>query len=104
MSTDAPTTRAVTAWSEVFATLEHSLDRWLACAVEMPPQPDLPAPLPLRTFEERLERLQVYLDTAEQNAEQALAPHSTEIETLNQWLRTLNAARGNLAERTARAV
>jgi hypothetical protein len=58
--------------------------------------------MPLQLFEERLDRLQASLDRAEKNAEQALSPLTADIETLRQWLATLNNVRANLEERTAR--
>ncbi len=71
-------------------------------AVEPSSEPAPPAFAP--AFEPRLERLQAHLDQAERNAEQALAPLTTEIEALRQWLEALRTARGKLVERTARAV
>lgn len=78
-------------WTELFAVFEQSLNEWLARAVE---PPSTPGPLPtepavLRQFEERLARLQTYLDKAEHDAEQALAPLTTDIEVLQQWLDAL---------------
>jgi hypothetical protein len=105
MSTQTPQTRTLTGWSEVLAILERTLSHWLAHAdvpaEEPPPQPGVP--LPLQEFEKRLDRLQAYLDRAEQSAEQALGPLTVEIETLKRWLETVNTARGNLLARTARA-
>ena len=106
MSTQTSQSRAFTGWSEVLATLEDTLRHWLTRAVEPAPEPapQPSAPVPLQLFEERLERLQTYLDRAERNAGQALAPLTAEIEALRQWLNTLKAARGSLVERTARTV
>jgi hypothetical protein len=89
-------------WLEMFAAFEHNLDQWLAQAVELKPEPapQHTEPIPLRISEERLKRLQTYLDRAEGNAEQALAPLTVEIQSLRQWLETLNAARAKLVERT----
>jgi hypothetical protein len=55
-------------------------------------------------FHERLKRLQGYLDRAERDAEQALAPLTTEIQAQRQWHEALNMARAKLVERTAGAV
>jgi hypothetical protein len=105
MSTDTPKARALTGWSETFAAFERNLNEWLARAVEVPSEPAPPSvPMPAQLFEERLQRLQAYLDRAERNAEQALAPLTSEIQALRQWLEALNMARAKLVERTVRAV
>ena len=106
MSTTSQEAHPFTGWADVLASLENTLNHWLARAVEPPPVP-APSPaaaLPLRQFEERLDRLQASLDRAEGNAEQALSPLTAEIETLREWLATLNRVRANLEERTARAL
>jgi hypothetical protein len=107
MSADTPPTRAFTGWIEVLATLEHTLDHWLAraveaAAVEAVPPADLARPL--HTFQERLSRLQAYLDQAEGDADRACAPLTAEIEALGQWQEALNAARRHLAEQPAGGV
>lgn len=102
MSTETLKSPTLAGWPELFAAFERNLDRWLAQTVELEPEPDPrhAEPIPLRTFEERLKRLQTYLDWAEENAEQALAPLTTEIQSLRQWLEELNVARAQLVERT----
>ncbi len=82
-------------WTELFAVFEQSLKEWLARAVEppSPPPPHPTEPAALRLFEERLQRLQAYLDKAEHDAEQAAAPLTTDIEALQQWLNALNTLR-----------
>lgn len=106
MSTETPQTSPFTGWAEVLASLEQTLNHWLSHAVEPPPTPPPhpPSPLPLQSFEERLHRLQAFLDHAEQQAEEAILPLTAEIESVRQWLQSLIAARGNLVERTAGAV
>jgi hypothetical protein len=82
-------------WTEFFAVFEQSLNEWLARAVE-PPSTHAPCqtePAVLRQFEDRLKRLQSYLDKAEQDAEQALAPLTTDIQALQQWLDSLKTVR-----------
>ncbi len=106
MSATTHESRPFTGWAEVLASLENTLNHWLEHSVEPAPEPT-PAPaavMPLQLFEERLDRLQASLDRAEGNAEQALAPLTTEIETMRQWLDTLNNVRANVEKRTARAV
>ncbi len=80
-----------TQWTELFAVFEQSLNEWLARAVEPPSAPPSHPTEPgvLRQFEERLKRLQAYLNKAEQDAEQALAPLTTDIQALQQWLDAL---------------
>jgi hypothetical protein len=87
-------------WTELFAVFEQSLKEWLARAVEplSTPPPHSTEPAVLRLFEERLERLQAYLDKAEQDAEQAAASLTTDIEALQQWLGALNAVRARQVE------
>lgn len=91
---------------EAFAALERHLNEWLARAVEPPaePAPRKTESLLLRMFEERLKRLQSYLDAAEGDAEQALAPLTSDIQVLRQWLDALSTARAKLVERTVRGV
>jgi len=90
----------------MLTAFESDLGQWLAHAVESAPEPETPpaSAMPSEIFEQRLERLQAYLYQAEQNAEQALAPLTGEIEALEQWLQALNTARGKLVERTAGGV
>lgn len=90
---------------ELFVAFEQNLSQWLARAVEPPTEPPLAQaePAPLRLFEERLKRLQSYLDKAEHDAEKALVPLTTDIQALGQWLDALSVARGKLVERTVRA-
>jgi hypothetical protein len=84
-----------TEWIELFSDFEQSLNEWLARAVEPPsvPAPHPAEPAILHLFEERLKRLQMYLDKAEHDAEQAVAPLTSDIEALQQWLNALNTAR-----------
>lgn len=89
-----------------FADFEQSLNEWLARTVEPPSEPT-PQPTEsvlLRMVEDRLKRLQTYLDEAERDAEQALTPLADNIQTLRQWLEALNMARARLLERTVRRV
>jgi hypothetical protein len=106
MSTDTPQPRTKAGWIEWFAACERDLEHWLArvaeCSAEPPPARE--EPIALQMFHERLKRLQGYLDQAERDAEQALAPLTTEIQAQRQWLETLNMARAKLVERTAGAV
>jgi len=90
-----------TEWTELFAVFEQSLNEWLAGAVGPPsePTPHQTEPAVLRQFEERLKRLQTYLDKAEHDAEQALAPLTRDVQALQQWLDELNTARTKLTER-----
>ena len=106
MSTDVPPTHAPADWAEKLATIENELRPWIERAGEPHVEPDaaVASALPSEVFAERLERLQAYLDQAERNAEAALAPLTAEIEAFEQWLGTLNAARGKLVERTAGGV
>jgi hypothetical protein len=89
-----------------FADFERNLKEWLTRAVEPPsePAPRQTEPILLRLFEERLKRLQTYLDKAERDAEQALAPLTSDIQTLRQWLDALSMARAKLVERTVQRV
>jgi hypothetical protein len=91
--------------SELFVAFEQNLSQWLARAVEPPSEspPQRTQPAFSRMFEERLKRLQTYLDQAEHDAEQALALLTAEITALRQWLDALSAARARLVERTVRA-
>ncbi len=91
---------------EPFAAFERNLKEWLARAVEPPsqPAPRPTEPILLRMFEERLKRLQTYLDKAERDAEQALHPLTSDIQALRQWLDALSMARAKLVERTVRGV
>ncbi len=93
-------------WTEPFAVFEQKLNQWLAHAVELPaePPPRQIEPEFMRLFEERLKRLQTYLDNTERDAEQALVTLTTDIQELRQWLDALSAARANLVERTVRSV
>jgi hypothetical protein len=95
MSTEICQAQTLAGWTEMFAGFERNLDQWLARLAELEPEPAPPdaESIALQGFEERLKRLQTYLDRAEANAEQALAPLTTEIQSLRQWLETLNAAR-----------
>jgi len=91
-----------TEWTELFALFEQSLHDWL---VRIPEPPLVPAPRPsepavLRLFEERLERLQTYLDQAEQEAEQVSASLTADIDALQQWLDALGAVRTKRVECT----
>jgi hypothetical protein len=106
MSVTTHESRQFTGWAEVLASLENTLNHWLARSDEPPtdPVPSPAAAMPLQLFEERLDRLQASLDRAEKNAEQALSPLTAEIETLRQWVTTLDNVRVSLEERTARAV
>jgi hypothetical protein len=90
-----------TEWTELFAVFEQSLKEWLARAVEPPsvPNPRQTEPAILDQFGERLKRLQSYLDKAERDAEQALAPLTTDIQALSQWLGQLTTLRSKLVER-----
>jgi hypothetical protein len=84
-------------WTELFAAFEQSLNEWLARAEEpssAPPPPSI-EPVVLRQFEDRLKRLQAYLDKAEHDAEQDLAPLTTDIQALQQWLDALKTVRAN---------
>ena len=93
-------------WTEPFAVFEQNLNQWLAHAVELPsePAPQRTEPALLHMFEDRLKRLQSYLDKAERDAAQALVPLTTDIQELRQWLDALSTARANLVERTVRSV
>lgn len=93
-------------WTELFAQFEQNLSQWLSRAVEPPCEkpPQQIEPAVLRLFEERLKRLQTYLDTAEQNGEQAFQPLTTDIQAIRQWLDALNTARVKLLEYTARPI
>jgi hypothetical protein len=89
-----------------FADLERNLNQWLSRAVDPPTElaPRKLEPVLLGMFDERLKRLQGYLDKAERDAEQALRPLTTEIQVLRQWLDGLSMGRANLVERTVRSV
>lgn len=89
-----------------FADFERNLSQWLARAMEPPDElaPRKTEPVLLRMFEERLKRLQTYLDKAERDAEQALQPLTSDIQALRQWLDGLSMARAKLVERTVRGV
>ena len=92
--------------TESFAVFENNLRQWLARTVETPsePAPRKTEPILQRMFEERLKRLQTYLDNAERDADQALEPLTNDIQTLRQWLDALSMARAKLVERTVRPV
>jgi cob(I)alamin adenosyltransferase len=92
-----------TEWTQLFTDFEQTLNQWLARTTEPPPLPDSPPAEPaiLRLFEERLMRLQTYLDKTEHDAEQALAPLTIEIQALQQWLDALHTARNKRRESTA---
>jgi 16S rRNA U1498 N3-methylase RsmE len=92
-----------TEWTELFAVFEQSLNQWLARAEEPPPASTQRQiePAVLRKLEQRLERLQTYLDKAERDAEQALVPLTKDIEALQQWLDTLTAFRAKVTQRVA---
>jgi hypothetical protein len=100
MSTETRQSHTLVGWTEMFAGFERNLDQWLARLVELGPEPapEHAEPIALQGFEERLNRLQTYLDRAEANAEQALAPLTTEIQSMRQWLETLNVARSRFGE------
>jgi hypothetical protein len=106
MSTEALKSRTLAGWTEMFAVFERNLDQWLAQTVELEsgPPPQRAEPMSLRMFEERLKRLQTYLDRAEDTAEQAMAPLTMEIQSLRQWLDALSMARAKLVERTVSEV
>jgi hypothetical protein len=104
MALETPRARASAGWAEVLSTLENILDRWLAHAVELAPaghgaQIDLTRLM--QSFEERLGRLQVYLDRAEDGVRSADAALAAEIEALGRWQEMLGAARRTLAGRGA---
>jgi hypothetical protein len=90
---------------EAFTAFERNLNQWLSRAVEPPAELESrkTEPVLLRMFEERLKRLQTYLDKAERDAEQALLPLTSDIQLLRQWLDALSAARAKLVERTVRS-
>lgn len=106
MSTETLKPHTLIGWTEMFAAFEHNLDQWLAQVVEpqAEPPPQRADPASLQLFEERLKRLQSYLDRAEDNAEQAMTPLTAEIQALRQWLDELNVARTKLVERTVSGV
>ncbi len=85
---------------ELFDLMEHHLNDWLARAVEPPivPPPEWTDPAAIKTFEERLLRLQGYLDRAEREAEQAFAMLESEIHTTRSWLEAFGNARNQLNE------
>jgi hypothetical protein len=89
-------------WTELFDAFEQSLNEWLSRAVEPPsvPAPHQTEPAVLHQFEERLQRLQTYLDTAEHDAEQALAPLTSDIQSFQQWQQAMKTARARLVERS----
>jgi ubiquinone biosynthesis protein UbiJ len=88
-------------WTELFAAFEQSLNQWLARAEELSSAPPPSTkPIVLHQFEERLKRLQAYLDKAEADAEEALAPLTTDIQALQQWLDALKTERAKLPELT----
>lgn len=89
---------------EAFAVFERNLHQWLARAIESPAElpPRKTEAVLLRMFEERLKRLQAYLDKAERDAEHALEPLTSDIQVLRQWLDALSMARANLVERSVR--
>jgi hypothetical protein len=90
-----------TEWTELFAAFEQSLNEWLARAEEpSPAPPPSTKPIVLHQFGERLKRLQAYLDKAEHDAEQALAPLTTDIQALQQWLDALKTVQAKLPELT----
>jgi hypothetical protein len=88
--------------TQLFAAFERDLEEWLTRTVEIPaePPPRPTEPVLLRLFEERLKRLQAYLDKAERDAEQVLEPLSADIQELRQWLDALGAARASAVECT----
>lgn len=90
---------------EAFTAFERNLNQWLSRAVEPPAELESrkTEPVLLRMFEERLKRLQTYLDKAERDAEQALLPLTSDIQLMRQWLDALSAARAKLVERTVRS-
>jgi hypothetical protein len=92
-------------WTELFAAFEQSLNEWLARAGEQASAPPPPStgPVVLHQFEERLKRLQAYLDKAEHDAEHALAPLTADIQALQQWLDALKTVRARLPELTVRS-
>jgi hypothetical protein len=107
MSADISQPRALTGQAEVLATLERTLEHWLARAVEPAAiEAVTPADLarPLQTFEERLARLQAFLDQAGGDADRACAPLTAELEAMQHWFAALETARQHLAERTTAEV
>lgn len=92
-------------WTELFADFEQNLSQWLTRAVEPAgePPPRTSEPIVPRLFEERLKRLQTYLDKAERDGEQALDPLTSDIQAIRQWLDELNTVRAKLAECTVRS-
>lgn len=93
-------------WTELFADFEQNLTQWLRRAVEPPCEqpPQQTEPAILRLFEERLQRLQTFLDTAERDGEQAFQPLTIDIQAIHQWLDALNTARVKLLEYTPRPI
>jgi hypothetical protein len=91
---------------EAFTAFGRNLNQWLSRAIEPTAElePRKTEPVLLRMFEERLKRLQTFLDKAERDAEQALLPLTSEIQILRQWLDALSAARAKLVERSVRGV
>jgi sugar-specific transcriptional regulator TrmB len=89
---------------ELFELMEHQLNEWLARAVEPPavPPPQPADSAAARMFEERLKRLQSYLDRAEREAEQASALLENEIHSTRSWLEAFKEAREKLSECTTR--
>lgn len=87
-------------WTELFANFEENLNQWLSRAVELPCEqpPQQNQPPVLHLFEERIKRLQAYLDTAEHEGEQAFQPLTNDIQAIRQWLDALNKARVKLLE------
>jgi hypothetical protein len=92
--------------TQAFVAFERNLSEWLARAVEpaAEPAPRPIEPVFLHLFEERLKRLQTYVDKAEHGAEQALKPLTSDIQALRQWLDALSQVRAKLVERTVRGV
>lgn len=91
-------------WPELFADFEQKLSQWLTRAIEPPsePSPRPAEPVVPRLFEERLKRLQAYLDKAERDGEQALDPLTFDIQAIRQWLDELGTVRAKMAECTMR--
>lgn len=102
MSESTPNDSLTRGWNEALGqiedALEHSLER--SCALEPPPEvPGDPHVLAgiLHRLEERLDRLEAFLQGAESKAAHADALLTTEVHALEQWLGTWSQARQALA-------
>jgi hypothetical protein len=91
---------------ESFAQLERNLQAWLERATlpSSQPQSRPTEPILLRMFEERLKRLQAYVEEAESRAEHVLAPLGDEIAALGAWGEKLHRTRAKVVECTVRGV